>query len=218
MCSSADPTPHARRLPLPLKWGCTLFAVATFSAYLAYYSFPASLMWFSSIALVLTCVGLWLESRLVISMQAVGVLVLEFGYTVDFVVRVATGHHPIGLSVHFFDAEASPWWVRAFSLFHLPLPWLLLWLLSRLGYDGRGWRLQTGLAWLLLPTCYLFTDPADNVNWVFGPDDDEWPLLAGWRWVALQMAILPLAVYLPTHAVLKRVFGTARDDASAQRR
>jgi len=162
------PVTH-QRVPLWLKVGCTLFAVATFSAYWAYYSFAHTFLWFSDLALLLTCVALWLESPLLASMQAAGVLLLELAYTVDFFVRLTTGAFLVGLSMYIFQAEDAPLWVRAFSLFHIPLPFLLLWLLSQWGYDHQGWLLQTALAWVLLPTCYFFTDPADNVNWVFGP-------------------------------------------------
>jgi len=177
---------------------------------LAYYSFAHSVLWFSSLALMITCVALWLESPLLTSMQATGVLLIELAYTIDFVVRLTTGVFVFGLSIYIFQAEDSPWWVRAFSLFHLPLPWLLLWMIRRLGYDSRGWRLQTGLAWVLLPFCYFFTDPADNVNWVFGPNGSARDELPRWGWLVLLMIGLPLLVYLPTHSVLRRMFHASR--------
>jgi hypothetical protein len=194
------------RIPLWLKVAWTLFAAATFASYSLYYSFAHSFLWFSSIGLLLSCASLWLESPLLASMQAVGVVALEFAYTLDLLFRLATGSFLIGLSVYLFQGDDAPLWVRAFSLFHVPLPFLLLWLLARLGYDRRAWWLQTGLAWVLLPVCYLFTDPADNVNWVFGPRAHGWHAMPSWGWAALLMVALPAFVYLPTHWALRGLF------------
>jgi hypothetical protein len=208
--SSAVPEARADRgrVPLWLKLGCTLFAVATFSAYLAYYSFAHSLLWFSSLGLLLTCVALWLESPLLASAQAVGVVLPELAYTADFLFRLTTGKFLIGLSVYIFEAQDSPLWVRSFSLFHIPLPFLLLWLLWRLGYDRRGWRVQTALAWVLL-VCYFLTDPADNVNWVFGPKGAGWDWMPRWGWLVLLMGGFPLLIYLPSHWLFQKVLPAA---------
>ena len=193
-------------LPLWLKIAWTVLTIATFSAYLRYYSFPHSCLWFSSLALLLTCVGLWLEHPLLLSMQAVSVAFLELVYTIDFFVRLTTGVFLTGLSVYFFQAEDSPAWVRAFSLFHIPLPFVLLWLLWKLGYDRRAVVAQTVFAWVLLPACYLFTDPADNVNWVFGPNEHRWEWMPSWGWVLLLMVVFPVLIYLPSHWVFQRIF------------
>lgn len=133
-------------------------------------------------------------------------LVLETLYTIDFFVRLTAGVFLTGLSMYFFRSEDSPLWVRAFSLFHIPLPFMLVWLLWRLGYDRRAWVAQTAVAWVLLPICYFFTDPADNVNWVFGPRGPGWEWMPRGGWLLLLMLGLPLVVYAPTHWVLKRVF------------
>jgi len=58
-------------------------------------------------------------------------------------------------------------WLRALSLFHVLLPVLLLWLLYWLGYDRRALPATMLLCWVVLPVTYLFTDPAQNINWVF---------------------------------------------------
>ena len=57
-----------------------------------------------------------------------------------------------------FDA-AEPLWLRLLSLFHVVVPVLLPWAIRRLGYDPRGWKLQTAIAWVVLPVTYLSTDP-----------------------------------------------------------
>lgn len=192
-------------LPTAIKIVWTLIAIVVFSGYLAYYSFAASCLWFSSIALFVSCIALWRESALLTSMQTISVLLLEIAYTIDLIVRLLSGHFLFGLSYYFFQSEDSPFWVRSLSLFHIPLPALLLWMIHRLGYDPRALALQTAFAWSLLLMCYFFTDPRDNVNWVFGPQQS-----GSVRWLLLLLVGFPIAIYWPTHILLKRFFADPR--------
>ena len=59
-----------------------------------------------------------------------------------------------------FPAE-MPLFVRGLALFHVALPLIRIFLLRRLGYDRRALVATTLLTWVLLPTVYLFTDPAE---------------------------------------------------------
>jgi hypothetical protein len=129
---------------------------------------PSNFLWFSDLALLLTVAALWLESPLLASMQAVAVVLLELLWIIDFVGRLVTGVHVIGIATYMFAPDTSRL-LRGLSLFHLVLPFLLLWLVARLEYDPRAWLVQTLLAWVVLPVCYWYTDPADNIYWVFGP-------------------------------------------------
>jgi hypothetical protein len=102
-----------------------------------------------------------------------------------------------------FNAEV-PLIIRGLSLYHGFMPFLLLWLVARLGYDGRGTLLQSLLAWVVLPICYFFTDPARALNGVFGPSGQHpqtW--MPPGAWLALVMLLYPLGVFLPTHLLLR---------------
>lgn len=57
---------------------------------------------------------------------------------------------------------------------------------------------------------YAFTDPRDNVSWVFGLGAKPQRLVPPPLYLAVMMAILPLAIYLPTHRVLRRLFRAPR--------
>ena len=46
-------------------------------------------------------------------------------------------------------------------------PPLLLWAIWRLGYDRRGWKLQTLTTWIVVPINY-FWRPEQDVNWARG--------------------------------------------------
>jgi hypothetical protein len=100
--------------------------------------------------------------------------------------------------------------IRVLSLYHGWLPFLLLWLVWRLGYDRRGWIVQTLLTWAILPICFFFTDPVRALNGVFGPSGEHpqtW--VAPGLWLALMMVVYPLCVYLPTHLFARQVFREA---------
>jgi hypothetical protein len=169
---------------------------------------PANFLWASDIAMLATVAALWFESRLLASMIAVGVLLPELAWNVDFFLRLIAGFDVIGLNAtgYMFISTYSPLF-RMLSMFHVFLPVLLLWLVFRLGYDTRGLVAQCLLTWILLPVCYLFTDPARNLNWVFGIGNPPRALLPGGWFVVLLMVIYPVIIYLPTHFFLKKLFG-----------
>jgi hypothetical protein len=66
---------------------------------------------------------------------------------------------------------------------------------------------QTILALLVLPTTYWLTDPADNINWVFGPGVKPQERLPALLYLGLLMIFFPLVVYLPTHWILLKCCG-----------
>jgi hypothetical protein len=103
-----------------------------------------------------------------------------------------------------FDATI-PRPVRLLSLFHIWFPPLLLWMVSRLGYDERALAAQSVLAWLVLPVTYLVTNPRENINWVHGPLGEPQKWMPPRIYLALLMVLLPLFIYLPTHLVLEKL-------------
>jgi hypothetical protein len=194
------------RIPFWIKISFSLFVAVLVPVYGAHYG-PANFLWACDIALLLTVIALWRESRLLVSTTAVAVLVPELLWNLDFLARLFAARDLIGLDAtgYMFDATLSRW-LRGLSLFHVFLPVLWLWMLQRLGYDRRALMAGTALCWVVLPVSYLFTDPARNINWVFGLGGAAQTWLPGPVYVAVLMLALPLCVYLPTHRVLKRVF------------
>src|SRR5467141_5394920 len=153
-------------IPLGLKIGFTLFVCALVPIYWRQYG-PANFLWFSDIALLALLPALWLENALLVSMMAISVVFFEALWNLDFFFRLATGKSLIGLSAYMFDPKI-PLFIRSLSCFHIILPLLLLWLMSRLGYDRRAWLWQTLVALVVLPLSYLVTNPRENINWVYG--------------------------------------------------
>lgn len=193
------------QFPFPLKIFTTVFISILTPVYTLHYGW-ANFLWLSDIALFGTVLALWLDSALIASMMAVGALVLETAWIIDFFGHLLTRRTLLGLSDYMFDPH-NPLFIRVLSLFHLVLPGLILWMVWRLGYDSRAWLLQTLLTWIILLATYRFTDPAQNINWAFGPGRKPQHLLPPMVYLILVMLVLPLLVYLPTHLALRYLLG-----------
>jgi hypothetical protein len=193
------------RIPRWLKVGYTLLLCVVVPVW-AIKNGLANFLWFSDIALLTTGAALWLESALLASTMAVGVLLPEALWNVSFFGRLLTRRRLTGLTDYMFEAEKSRL-VRGLSLaFHVVVPVVLLYLLTRLGYDARALPAQSLLAWVVLPVTYLATDPIKNVNWVFGPGGRPQRRIPPLAYLALLMLGFPLVVYLPTHVLLAAAF------------
>ena len=162
---------------------------------------------------MLTTAGLWAESPLLLGSQAVGVLVPQAVWVVDFVTGLF-GRPVLGMTGYMFN-PAYPRWVRALSLFHGWLPLLLLWAVRRVGYDRRCLAVQVVIGLAVLGVCYAcFAPPGTpaggrrpvaNLNYVYGPDPKR---QQAWvpppAWLAVVAAVAVAGMYVPAHLVLRR--------------
>lgn len=191
-------------VPIWLKLGYGSLLGALVPVYWRNYG-PGNFLWLSDIALGSTAAAVICERPEPVAMMAVGVLPLEAAWSLDF----ATGGRLLGLTAYMFDRRWSrP--LRGLSLFHLALPPTWTWMLARFGYDRRSLFRQTLLTWLVLPLTYGLTDPAKNINWVFGPGSSPQRRIPPLAYLALEMAVLPLLVFLPMHRLLCRLFPPPR--------
>jgi hypothetical protein len=201
----------AARLPLWLKLAYSGFMAVLIPVYWHYYG-PTNFLYFCDVALILTLAGIWIESPLLISMCAVGILVSQMVWVMDFVAHIF-GVSWIGMTDYMFLADHSAF-LRGLSLFHGWLPFLLLFLVSKLGYDGRALLAWTLLAWTLILVCFIFMPgpSADagllpvNINYVWGPSDaaaQTW--VSPGLWLAGLIVGLPLLFYAPVHFLLMRI-------------
>lgn len=189
------------RLPLSVKLAWTLW-MAVWVPVIWWQNGPANFLWLCDVANFILIVALWRESALLFSSQAVGVLLVQVLWAIDYFGALLLGAHPFGATAYMFD-ETRPPWLRAMSLFHLAVPPLLVFGVHRLGFDRRGIRLETAIAWLLIPISYLFTDPERNLNWVFEPFGVEQTLVPQPVYVAFLFVAYPLLLFLPIHLALR---------------
>ena len=154
------------RLPLWLKLLYTGFVLLLVPVYWVQLG-VTNFLWGSDIALLVMVFGLWLESRFLVSMMAVGVLIPELAWNIDYLAHLIAGHDVFGLNAtgYMFSQDVLLL-VQCLSLFHIFLPIVLFYSLMRLGYDSRAFFAQVILCWLVLPASYFLTEPAKNINWV----------------------------------------------------
>jgi len=195
------------RVPLWLKIAWTIWVLIWAPVYWHQYGLQ-NFLYFCDLGNVLIAVGLWLESPLIFSWQATGLLLFQILYTVDLIEAVLTGTHLIGGTEYMFNPQL-PLFVRLLSLFHVVTPPLLLWAIWRLGYDKRGWKYQAMMTWIVVPVNY-FWRPQFDVNWARGLFSHEQHVVPGLVYLAAYLIIVPLAVYWPTHLVLQWWDGTRR--------
>ena len=199
------------RIPLWLKLAYSAFMAVLLPVYLHYYG-PTNFLYFCDVALILTLAGIWLESPLLISMCAVGILAPQALWVIDFLTNFV-GVSLAGMTDYMFEAHRSVF-LRGLSLFHGWLPFLLLYLVWKLGYDRRAFITWTVLACVLILICFFFMPPPQpdpgmtpvNVNYVWGLSDharQTW--VAPWIWVAGLIIGLPVLLFAPTHYLLARI-------------
>lgn len=190
------------RIPLWLKAGYSAWVAVWIPSYLAHYG-PSAFLWFCDIGNLMMVPALWLESALLVSWVAVSVLLVQLMWTLDFLGGLLLQVHPIGGSEYMWDPRI-PLGIRLLSLFHVAMPPLLIVALRRLGYDRRAFLAQTLTAFAVLPVCFIFTDPRQNFNWVFGLWRPQ-SALPGGLFLLAAMAGYPLVLYLPGHLLLSRL-------------
>jgi hypothetical protein len=188
------------RLPLWLKVAWSAWVVVWAPVYWQQYG-PQNFLYFCDLGNILIALGLWLESPLIFSWQATGLLLFQTLYIIDLTGALLTGIHIIGGSEYMFDSHI-PLLTRLLSLFHLAMPPLLLWAVCRLGYDKRGWKFQTLMTWIVVPINY-FWRPQMDVNWARGLFFREQHAVPGLVYLAAYLIVVPLVIYWPTHLLLR---------------
>jgi len=193
-------------IPLWLKIAWTVFVVAWAPIYWRQYG-PQNFLFYCDLGNLLIMAALWLESRFVISWQAVGLLVFQTLYTVYLLVAFVAAHHPFGGTEYMFD-PAIPLFIRTLGLYHIVVPVLLLWAVRLLGYDPSAWKWQILLMAIVVPINF-FWHPEANVNFVRGIGHQQ-HLMPSWLYLIGYLVVAPALVYWPTHLALQHWARKAR--------
>jgi uncharacterized membrane protein len=214
MIMNSESTPAAAsqgaRLPLAAKVAYSLFVAVMVPVY--WYSYgPTNFLYFCDVSVLLTLVGIWTESALLISMCCVGILLPQLFWIIDFGCQLL-GFKLTGMTGYMFRPTLTLF-ARGLSLFHGWLPILLVWLVCRLGYDRRAFWSWGILATALVLFSYFFLPASGailpdhntpvNIDYVYGFDDkvpQHW--MDERLYVAFLITGLWLVVFLPTHLIL----------------
>ncbi|MFT3878758.1 MAG: hypothetical protein QM703_03745 [Gemmatales bacterium] len=214
------PLPAKNRIPLWLKVAYTLFMAILLPIYLKRYG-PTNFLYFCDVAAIVTLIAIWLESPPLLSACLVGILLPQLLWVLDFFFEFGNylglwNAHLMGMTNYMFR---PPWLLRFLSFFHFWLPFLLLYLVWRVGYDKRGVVIWIVSAWVLLTICYVYMPPPSpcvdpvtrqqlrspdmpaNINYVYGLTGEERAQTAMHpdEYFVLYLVLLPLVIYLPTH-------------------
>ena len=193
-------------IPLWFKIAYSAFVLLIVLIWWKHYGWR-NFLWFSDIAFIGAVPALWLEHAPTASILAVAVLLPEILWNVDYVGRLVLRRRISGLTDYMFERD-RPVVLRALSLFHVPLPLVLLWMLAAYGYE-RETALPGAvvLAAVVLPLSRWVSTPEKNINWSYGLGSvpSRLPVVA---YVALLFAGFVLLVFLPTHWILGESFRT----------
>jgi hypothetical protein len=181
-------------------------ALAFLAVYVPAYSLaygPANFLFLCNISVILAVIGVWTCDRVLLSSQAVASLLVGALWTVDVASRLVLGRHLIGGTEYMWDPQ-WPLFTRLLSIYHTAMPVVLVCALRRIGYDSRGYCLQSALAIALVGVGRLF-GPEANVNGSFFD-----PILKrSWGGAVAQVAVvagaLVLVVYPLSHLLLRGV-------------
>jgi hypothetical protein len=199
-------TADGSRIPDWARWCAVAWLAVWVPSYWWFWGF-SNFIHLCDLAIFLGCLGLWTNSALLLSSQAVSSLLIDSVWTLDALWRLVTGHHLIGGTEYLFDPK-YPIWLRVLSLFHLLLPVALIFALRRTGYDRWGWLLQCGIAAVVVPLSRL-AGSANNYNFAFR--DPVWHRALGPAPIHLAAIFAALVVmYWITDVALGRFLPAAR--------
>jgi len=169
-------------------------------------------LYFCDIGNLLIAFGMWAESRLILSWQAVSLLIFQSLYAIDLIGAFIFRHHFIGGTEYMFDPAIPPL-VRLLGLYHLAVPPLLLWLVRRLGCDQVAWKWATIETLIVVPITF-FWRAQYNVNWARGLGHEQ-HLMPSWLYLIGYLVVAPLLVYWPTQLLLLRWTRVQSSEATA---
>ena len=188
------------RIPLALKIVWTAWVFIWAPVYFRQYG-AQNFLFYCDIGNILITAGLWAESRLILSWQAVSLLVFQSLYALDLIGAYVLKHHAIGGTEYMFDPKI-PVLVRVLGLYHIAVPPLLLWLVRRLGCDQSAWKWAALESWVVVPISF-FWRPEYNVNFVRGIGHEQHSM-PPWLYLTGYLIVVPVVVYWPTQLALNR--------------
>lgn len=191
--------PPGSRIPLWVKIAWTVWVAVWAPVYWRQYG-SQNFLYYCDLGNLLITLGLWLESQLIISWQAVNLLIFQTLFVIDLVGALVSGKHAIGGTEYLFD-PGIPLLVRLLGLYHFIVPPLLLWAVYRLGYDPRARKWATVECWTVVPINF-FWHPQFNVNFARGIGHEQ-HTIPPWLYLIAYLIAVPLVIYWPTGRLLK---------------
>jgi len=200
--------------PFPrLRWLALAWLAVYLPTYALVYGFT-NFLFLCNVGVILTAVGIWRGSPLLLSSQAVAAMVVCVAWWVDAGSRLLIGQHALGVTAYMWDPQ-YPLLTRLLSLYHVAWPFLLVACLRRVGYDPRGYPLQGAVAAAAILVSRL-ADPALNVNFAYAEPFFGRSLGPAPVHVAVTILLLVGVVYGLTHRLLAALLPRVPVDGQAR--
>jgi hypothetical protein len=193
-------------VPIAVRICAALWLLIWTPSYAVVWGWP-NFLHLCDVSVFLTCAGLLASNRLLLSSQALATVIPDALWALDTGAREFFGRNLTGGTEYMWDPR-YPLWVRLLSLFHIALPIVLLWMLSRMGYDRRAFALQSAIAAAAL-VASRFTPQQQNINFVFRAPVVHRAFGPPAVHVAIVFAVAVLAMYWPTHKALAKLLPVA---------
>ena len=206
--SGTDPN-RARKIPFWLKILFSALFLVTIPSNVINYS-AINLLWFCDVAIILTFFGLWFESSLLLSMAALSSVPTQLLWQVDYFYYLITESPLFGFTDYMFAPDFSSF-NYAVSLFHVWMPYVLLYSLRMVRYNRLAVFTQSVVGCVVILLSFLLTKdmfgPVGNLNKVYGLSDNApqtW--MHPWLWIIVVMLYCSLCIYAPMHFLFMRIF------------
>lgn len=199
--TSAPPvtlTTHGPRL-LALLW-LALFLPVYLTTYGAWH-----LLFLCNTGILLTAIGILVDSRLLVSSQLLAAPALSGGWLLDVIWHLTTGRPLHGGSAYMWD-DTLPLAARVLSLYHLFWPMIVVAWVARRGYDRRAFPLQCAIAAAVFAVALWVAPAAENLNYVFHDPHRDVSHLVPERRALIQLIGLAAVAYWPLHQLAILLF------------
>lgn len=192
-----------RSIPIGVRLAAAVFLFVWVPVYWHYWG-PTNVFFLCDLAVLLGCIGLAIQSALLISSQALAISFVSLFWIFDVGWHLLFGTSFIGGTDYMFD-QNYPLWLRLISLYHLILPVILVWAISRLGYDRRAFRFECILAAIAI-LCSRASDPSLNINFAYSAPIFHRQLGSASVHLVLTFLATALVLYAPVHYLFRRLF------------
>jgi len=158
--------------------------------------------WLCNVAQFIVLYAIWRPNALLVSSQTGTVVLVGIVWALDLTVGVIAGDSVTGLTGYMFDPEI-PLLARLTSLYHIWLPFLMLWICWYNGYDNRGVWLQCVIGTLSIFGAWLWSEEERNINFAFAPFHIEQTWMPHGIYLVLLSVGTALVIYFPGHYLVR---------------
>lgn len=161
------------------------------------------MLWFCDVALLMTALGLFLRSARLVTAQLVALLLFHAIWSLELWLCLLGGYLPLGATAYMFYPGFSLW-EKTLSFFsHTFVVPAALYGAFVLGAPRRAWLFQWAQTCAIFGLTFLLTNPAENINWLFGmellrPATREQSIL----YYSAMVVLPPFLAYLPTNRLI----------------